>query len=53
MLIPLYVVFTQLFGLNIFSLKFIGEPFFKTFFAFTPDICNTALDYEISVIAKS
>ena len=35
------------------SLKFRGLPFFNTSFALMPLIFNTALEWDISVIAKS
>ena len=35
------------------SLKFIGLPFLSTSFAWSPWICITALEWDMSVIAKS
>ena len=51
MVIPWNTVPAQLLTEN--SLKFIGLPFFNTSFAWKPLIWITALEWEISVIAKS
>ena len=49
--IPLKIEFTTSF--LFISLKLIGQPFFKTSFAFLPDSSMIAFEWDKSVIANS